>query len=257
MAQGVPVPLSGQNGVLVSVNSPVDSYTLDEIFNGLKSKDSMRRRKAATDLRTHFVSVSRDFVSSEQLSMYNNIINKRIFDLANSHNTSEQLGSIAAIDSLLELITKRSEELSLPQNGLSTAEENANMITRYANYLRRLIPSIDLTIMRRATETLGKLAIPGGSLTSELVEFEYKRSYEWLVTDRVDNFKKHAAVLIINSLAVNAPGALFPFIKDFPKIHGLTQFITRLIIQLKKQLQEIIYLYQISLQRMYMVQYWL
>ncbi|OWB72318.1 hypothetical protein B5S31_g2025 [[Candida] boidinii] len=218
MAQGVPVPLSGQNGVLVSVNSPVDSYTLDEIFNGLKSKDSMRRKKAATDLRTHFVSVSRDFVSSEQLSMYNNIINKRIFDLANSHNTSEQLGSIAAIDSLLELITKRSEELSLPQNGLSTAEENANMITRYANYLRRLIPSIDLTIMRRATETLGKLAIPGGSLTSELVEFEYKRSYEWLVTDRVDNFKKHAAVLIINSLAVNAPGALFPFIKDFPSI---------------------------------------
>ncbi|KAH3666740.1 hypothetical protein OGAPHI_003189 [Ogataea philodendri] len=191
------------------MSTSTDNWHVDEIFVQLGSKDQTHRKRAALALRDQFVAVSREAMSAEQLSVYNNHINKRIFDLINSSNVSEQLGGIEAISSLVDLISS-----SLPRiSASSTTEENSNMIARYANYLRRLITSNDLPVMKQATKTLGKLAIPGGSLTGDFVEFEVKRSIEWLVAEKVEN-KKHAAILIISSLAENAPAMLYQYIKE-------------------------------------------
>lgn len=194
--------------------STMENFTLDEIFKRLKSKDQSIRAKAAAELCKHFVSVSRDITSPEELSAYTSYINKRIFGLINSTRVNEQLGGIEAINGMVDLISNNNEDPSVPQLGLSTTtEQNANTITRYASYLRRLLSSNNLQVMKEATITLGKLAIPGGSLTGDFVEFEVKRSLEWLVTEKVEN-KRHAAVLILSSLAYNAPALIYPYIKE-------------------------------------------
>ncbi|QPG75762.1 hypothetical protein FOA43_003122 [Brettanomyces nanus] len=208
------VSLAAHAGFLPNMGSSLESFTMDEIFKELRSKDEAVRLRAAKLLRKHVVAVSRDITSPEQLSVYNNYINKRIFDLINSSNVREQLGGIEAINSMVDLITNSNEDPSVPQLGLTTtAEQNSNMITRYASYLRRLLSSNNLYVMKAATTTLGKLAIPGGSLTGDFVEFEVKRSLEWLVSEKVQG-KRHAAVLILGSLAFNAPAMLYPYIKD-------------------------------------------
>ncbi|ODV94288.1 hypothetical protein PACTADRAFT_4233 [Pachysolen tannophilus NRRL Y-2460] len=188
-----------------------DNYVIEQIFNGLKSKNNSIRLKAARELKNHIISISRDFTSSEQISRYNNDINKRIFELINSNLSNDKMGGIAAINALLEL--NNDDEFISQTNNASSLEENTNKITRFANYLRVLIPSTDLEVMKYAAVTLGKLAMPGGTLTAEFVEFEIKRSIEWLVNDKQD-LKKHAAVLIISSLAYNSPTLIYGYIND-------------------------------------------
>lgn len=68
-----------------------------------------------------------------------------------------------------------------------------------------------------AAKALGKLASFGGSLTSEFVEFEVKRSLEWLqglvLTDffylgeRIES-KRYASTLILRELAMSGNTAL-------------------------------------------------
>jgi FKBP12-rapamycin complex-associated protein len=90
--------------------------------------------------------------------------------------------------------------------------DTANINThhsRFANYLRNMLPSNDVTVMEMAAQAVGKLALASGSYTAEYVEFEAKRAFEWLMGDRNEN-KRHAAVscsrtvknLIMNSLLV-------------------------------------------------------
>ena len=76
-------------------------------------------------------------------------------------------------------------------------EENTTKITRFANYLRNVLPGTDTQVMVLASKALGtihsrsglvpvddpmlgKLALCGGTLTAEFVEFEAKRALEWL-----------------------------------------------------------------------------
>lgn len=212
-------------GLPTGTSVEMQNFTLDEIFQELKSNDEIRRLKAAKHLRVHFISISRDSTSTEQMTVYNNYINKKIFDLTNSSKTNEQLGGIDAINSLIELLSRSSEESQLSQltssNNLAgnassnsaSADENSNMITRYANYLRRLLSSNDINVMRAATATIGKLAIPGVSTTADFVEFEVKRSLEWLITEKIEG-KRHAAILIISSLAENSPALLYQYVKQ-------------------------------------------
>ena len=59
-------------------------------------------------------------------------------------------------------------------------EEDPTKLTRFANYLRIVLPGSDPLITELAAKALGRLATPGGTLTSEFVEFEVKRALEWL-----------------------------------------------------------------------------
>lgn len=202
-------------GLPTSTSVEMQNFTLDQIFQELKSMDEIRRLKAAKNLRIHFTSISRDLNSTEQITVYNNYINKKVFDLINSSKTNEQLGGIEAINSLVELLFPSSDDSQFSQLASSntSTDENSNMITRYANYLRKLLSSNNIVVMRAATTTIGKLAIPGVSMTADFVEFEVKRSLDWLITEKLES-KKHAAILIISSLAQNCPALLYQYVKQ-------------------------------------------
>jgi FKBP12-rapamycin complex-associated protein len=62
-----------------------------------------------------------------------------------------------------------------------------------------------------ASQALGKLATPGGTLTAELVEAEVKTALEHLQIDRQEN-RRFAAVLTLAELAKNAPTLLFAWV---------------------------------------------
>lgn len=73
--------------------------------------------------------------------------------------------------------------------------DNATRITRFANYLRNLLPSNDVVVMEMAAKAIGHLALAGGTFTPEYVDFEVKRALEWLGGDRQEG-RRHAAVSI-------------------------------------------------------------
>lgn len=189
----------------------LDSDALDRIFAGLKAHTQAKRNKAAKELKHNLISVTRDFTSTEQISRYNNDINKRMYDLIKSNNGDERIGGLTALNALLEL--NENEEYIMQTNITSSLEENTNKykMSRYGTYLRHVLPSNDVDAMRFAAQILGKLAMPGGTLTAEFVEFEIKRSLEWLLNDKQE-LRKHAAVLIIASLALNAPTLVYLYV---------------------------------------------
>lgn len=87
-------------------------------------------------------------------------------------------------------------------------------ITRFINYLRNLLPSNDVGVMELAARTVGKLSLISGTFTAEYVEFEVKRSFEWLASDRVEN-KRHAAVLVLRELAITMPTYFFQQVRVY------------------------------------------
>lgn len=68
-----------------------------------------------------------------------------------------------------------------------------NRISRFANYLRNLLPSADPAVMELAAKTVGKLALDSGTYADQYVEFEVKRAFEWLGGVRNES-KRYAAV---------------------------------------------------------------
>ncbi|KAK9453987.1 armadillo-type protein [Dipodascopsis uninucleata] len=175
--------------------------TVNRIFSDLRSKSPEVRAKAADDLKRHLQLVVRE-LPIDQFARYNSDINKRIFELIHSTDSTDRLGGIIAIDRLIDF---------------DGSEENATKITRFANYLRAVIPSNDVDAMRLAAKALGRLAIPGGTLTVEFVEFEVKRALEWLQSDRQES-RRQAAMLIIYELAQNSPTILYSYV---PQIFDL------------------------------------
>ncbi|KAI8836345.1 armadillo-type protein [Chytridium lagenaria] len=131
------------------------------------------------------VNVSRE-ISGDHFTKFMNDINRRIFDLINSSDTSDKIGGIVAI-------------------------ENTTKITRFANYLRIVLPGTDPQISVLAAKALGRLALPGGTLTAEFVEFEVKRALEWLQGDRNES-RRYAAVLVLRELSISAPTLLYAYV---------------------------------------------
>ena len=72
-------------------------------------------------------------------------------------------------------------------------------MSRFANYLRNLIPSNDVTVMEMAAKAVGILAVSSGAYAAEYVEFEMKRALEWLTGDRNEG-RRHAAVSTVKIL---------------------------------------------------------
>ncbi len=71
--------------------------------------------------------------------------------------------------------------------------------------------SNDNAAMIVAARAIGKLAVPGGTLTAELVESEVQSALEWLQGDRQEN-RRFAAVLILRELAKKSPTLLYAFV---------------------------------------------
>ena len=129
---------------------------------------------------------------------FSNEVNKRIFELIRSVDTSEKLGGILAIDALIDL---------------DSGEENTTKVTRFANYLRMLLPGTEPQISVLAAKSLGHLATLSSTVTSEFVDFEMKRALEWLQASGDRNeARRHSAVLVLAELTKNAPTLIFVFV---------------------------------------------
>ncbi|CAI5758005.1 unnamed protein product [Candida verbasci] len=182
----------------------VDGVAVNEIFKGLISNNEEERLKYAQELLNYLSSIARD-LSSEQFNRYNNEINKTVFDLLHGDKPAEVLGGIAALNSLIDF-------------NYGVGKENASKTARFSNYLGSLILSNDLIIMKQATQTLGKLATIGGTLTGDFVDYEGRRAIEWLQNDNKNSKqhenRRHAAILIVSALADNAPSLLYPLVNQ-------------------------------------------
>lgn len=178
----------------MSLSTTPSSEILNRILTDLKSRSEEVKYKAANDLRDHVISVSRE-ISGENFTKFINDINRRIFALIQSNDNDEKIGGILAIDKLIDF----------------DGEENTTKITRFANYLRFVLPGNDIQTMVLASKALGRLALSGGTLTPEFVEFEVKRALEWLQGDRHES-KRYAAVLVLKELAQNAPILIYAYV---------------------------------------------
>ncbi|XP_072283026.1 serine/threonine-protein kinase mTOR isoform X9 [Pyxicephalus adspersus] len=169
---------------------------LQQFANGLRSRNEETRTKAAKELQ-HFVTTELREVSQEEATQFLDELNHFIFEFVSSSDVSERKGGILAIVSLIGV-----------EGG------NATRISRFANYLRNLLPSSDPAVMEMASKAMGRLAMAGDTFTAEYVEFEVKRALEWLGADRNEG-RRHAAVLVLKELAVSAPTFFFQQVQPF------------------------------------------
>ena len=91
------------------------------------------------------------------------------------------------------------------------SDDAAQKTTRFAGYLRAALRANDNNVLIYAARALGRLAVPGGALTAELVESEVKSALEWLSSERQEN-RRFAATLVIRELAKNSPTLLYAFV---------------------------------------------
>lgn len=57
---------------------------------------------------------------------------------------------------------------------------NVTRLSRFANYLRSILPHPDVTLTEMTAKAIGQLALAEGTYTAEYVEFEVKRALEWI-----------------------------------------------------------------------------
>ncbi|KAH9885310.1 FAT-domain-containing protein [Xylariomycetidae sp. FL2044] len=169
---------------------------LDSITRDLKSRagDDVRKR-AAAQLRDLVAVCYRDF-SPEQFHIFYNSVNNKITTLMlHGNDSSERLGGVYALDSLVDF------------DGVDVTAK----YTRFTANLKSVLRGKDIVPMQAAAVALGKLCRPGGSLISELVESEVKTALEWLQSDRVEE-KRYSAVLVLRELARNAPTLMYAYV---------------------------------------------
>ena len=135
-------------------------------------------------------------LSPDAMLKFINDLNRKIFELIHGNDSEEKKCGILIINELIDIDT----------------EDNTVKLTRFCNYLRMVLPCNDIQVMELAAKAMGKLSSPsiGGSLAVDLVEFEIKRSLEWLNTDKSE-FKRYAAVLLIREIASNASTILYGY----------------------------------------------
>ncbi|KAK6307934.1 hypothetical protein J4Q44_G00212050 [Coregonus suidteri] len=181
------------------MRGPHDQYrstVLQQFVSGLKSRNEDTRAKSAKDLQ-HYVTTELRELSQDEATTFYDELNHHIFELVSSSDVNEKKGGILAIVSLIGV-----------EGG------NATRISRFANYLRNLLPSSDSVVMEMASKAMGHLSMAGDTFTAEYVEFEVKRALEWLGADRNEG-RRHAAVLVLRELAVSAPTFFFQQVQPF------------------------------------------
>ncbi|KAK7993739.1 hypothetical protein PG989_007120 [Apiospora arundinis] len=168
---------------------------LDDIVKDLKAKASDETRKhAALRLREMVSSKSKDLGTDQFTYFYNNV-NQKITQLIHSSVPADRLGGVYAMDALADF----------------DAVDATIKYTRFMNNLKTILRGQDTVPMQPAAIALGKLCRPGGSLISELVESEVKTSLEWLQSDRIEE-KRYSAVLVLRELARNSPTLMYQYV---------------------------------------------
>lgn len=178
-----------------------------QFVSGLKSRQVDVRLKTAKDLQL-FVKTELREMPQEEVSAFLDDFNHHILEMVSGSDVNEKKGGILAIGMLMSL-KKILQIIPVLECLIAFDVGSTNTrITRFINYLRNLLPSNDVGVMELAARTVGKLSLISGTFTAEYVEFEVKRAFEWLASDRVEN-KRHAAVLVLRELALTMPTYFF------------------------------------------------
>ena len=81
---------------------------------------------------------------------------------------------------------------------------NSNRTSRFANYLRNMLPGNDVGLMVMRAKAVGRLAQVGGTFSADYVEFEVKRALECLDGDRNEGRKHDAVSLHMKDVIMSA-----------------------------------------------------
>ncbi|PQE20970.1 hypothetical protein CJF30_00002302 [Rutstroemia sp. NJR-2017a BBW] len=167
---------------------------LNRIVVDLRSRSDETRRKAALDLRELVEVTCRDLPQERFLELYN-VVNSKITGLISHGGDVERTGGIYAVDALVDF------------EGIDVGQR----VTRFGQSLRFVLRGKDLVPMQPAAVALGKMCRPGGSLVSDLVESEVKTALEWLQSDRIEE-RRYSAVLVLRELGRNSPTLVYAFV---------------------------------------------
>ncbi|KAH9376603.1 hypothetical protein HPB48_005814 [Haemaphysalis longicornis] len=174
---------------------------VNQFVAGLKSRSEDVRFKTANELH-HYVTTELREMSPEDVSAFMEEFHHHIFEMVSSSDVNEKKGGILAIVNLLEV----------------DSGNTGSRISRFANYLRNLLPSNDTTVTELAAYAIGRLTTVGSSFTAEYDDFVIKRAIEWLCEERHEG-KRHAAVLILQELAISTPTFFFQNIQPIFRLH--------------------------------------
>ncbi|KAM6497086.1 phosphatidylinositol 3-kinase [Amanita muscaria] len=171
-------------------STPTDP--LSQIFQGLKNKHAETRKHAALELRRYVSATTAEMSSDASAKLWDDNINRRLFELTHSQNPIEALGGLLAIDHLLDIDKEE------------TIESKRNLF-RFYNYVKQLLPNHDVNLMLAASKTLGQIAEIGGAAFGErFMDYEVPAAIEFLQPDKPESYK-YAGVLILKELARNSP----------------------------------------------------
>jgi len=117
-------------------------HSLPLLLTQLTSRVQTQRSKAASQIRDLVDTTSRDS-TTVHVSKILNIINRKIFVTLSEGEQWEKNGAVEAIDKLIDF----------------EGEDNTTKITRFANYLRMVLPGSEPATMMMAAKALGKVLI--------------------------------------------------------------------------------------------------
>lgn len=134
-------------------------------------------------------------MGAEQFQRFFDMVNQRTMALIQSTDAYDKMGGVYILDALVDF------------DGI----EPALKYSRFQQYIGIILRGKVLAPMQPAAVVLGKLCKPGGSLISELVDAEVQTALEWLQSDRVEE-RRYSAVLVLRELARNCPTLMYPYV---------------------------------------------
>ncbi|KAG6827657.1 hypothetical protein H0H92_010880 [Tricholoma furcatifolium] len=165
---------------------------MDKIFQDLKSKNADQRLTAATELRRYLSTAVAEMSSDAAGKLWDDNINRRLFELTHSQHTHEAFGGLMAIGQLLDVSP---EENIDPKRNLF----------RFWNYVKHLLPNHDVNLMLAASKTLGQIAEIGGAAFGErFMDKEVPAAIEMMQPEKQES-PRYAGVLILKELARHSP----------------------------------------------------
>ncbi|KAK3942599.1 phosphatidylinositol 3-kinase tor2 [Diplogelasinospora grovesii] len=153
------------------------------------------QRKRAARLIRELVNAAKQEMGAEQFQSFFNTVNQRTMALIQGTDTYDRMGGVYILDALVDF------------DGIDLALK----YSRFQQYIGTILRGKDLNPMQPAAVVLGKLCKPGGSLISELVDSEVQTALEWLQSDRVEE-RRYSAVLVLRELARNAPTLMYSYV---------------------------------------------
>ncbi|KAK0217827.1 phosphatidylinositol 3-kinase [Armillaria fumosa] len=178
---------------MTSTVQSTQADVLSQIFQGLKNKSHEVRLESSVNLRRYVATTVAEMTPDAAVKLWDDNINRRLFDLMHSQSTTENFGGLLAIDHLLEI------------TNAETIESKRNLF-RFYNYVKHLLPHSDINLMLVASKTLGQIAHIGGSAFGDrFMDYEVPAAIELMQPEKQES-PRYAGVLILKELARNSPG---------------------------------------------------